>query len=109
MIKVKVALDSGDILSFDALSYLMSHRERTIPKAKISAAEARELLSPALEVQAEPRLAVIPIETVDTPEAVCWNSVARPLATSSTCINVENGREESILQLIPTSEGTLTL
>ena len=110
MIKVKVALDSGDILSFDALSYLMSHRERTIPKAKISAAEARELLSPALEVQAEPRLAVIPIETVDTPEAVCWEFRGTSFGDEFyVYINVENGREESILQLIPTSEGTLTL
>ena len=110
MIKVKVALDSGDILSFDALSYLMSHRERTIPKAKISAAEARELLSPALEVQAEPRLAVIPIETVDTPEAVCWEFRGTSFGDEFyVYINVENGREERILQLIPTSEGTLTL
>jgi spore germination protein len=110
MVKVKVGLDTGEILSMDATGYLMSHHTRTIPKPKISAAEAAELLSPALEPAGEPRLAVIPIETVDTPEAVCWEFKGTSFGDDFyVYINVEDGREESILQLIPTSEGTLAL
>lgn len=110
MVKVKVGLDTGEILSMDATGYLMSHQTRRIPKPTISAAEATALLSPALEPAGEPRLAVIPIETVDTPEAVCWEFRGTSFGDDFyVYINVESGREESILQLIPTSEGTLAL
>ena len=42
LIKVLVALDNGQILTYDALGYLMSHRERDLPQPKISISEARK-------------------------------------------------------------------
>lgn len=110
LIKVKVALDKGDVISFDAQSYLVSHETRTIPAPKISADEAKELLSPALEVTDKPRMAVIPIETVDTPEAVCWEFKGTSFGDDFyVYINTQDGSEEKILQLIKTPEGTLSL
>src|SRR5690606_27696104 len=41
-IKVKVALDNGDIIGFSADEYLKSHHVRDIPSPVISVEEARE-------------------------------------------------------------------
>lgn len=110
LVKVKVALDKGDVISLDAQSYLVSHETRKIPAPKISADEAKELLSPALEVTDKPRMAVIPKETVDTPEAVCWEFKGTSFGDDFfVYINTQDGSEEKILQLIKTSEGTLSL
>ncbi|MGI6539862.1 MAG: germination protein YpeB [Bacillota bacterium] len=109
-VKVKVALDNGDILSYDALAYLTSHTMRRLPKPSIDADEARELLSPALTVTESARLAVIPVETVDTPEAFCWEFRGTSYGEQFfVYINAEKGTEEKVLQLITTSEGSLTM
>ncbi|MDD2200718.1 MAG: germination protein YpeB [Firmicutes bacterium] len=109
-LKVKVALDDGAILSYDALAYLTSHTVRKLPKPAIEADEARELLSPALTVTDSARLAVIPVETVDTPEAYCWEFRGTSYGERFfVYVNAETGTEEKILQLITTSEGSLTM
>lgn len=109
-LKVKVALDDGAILSYDALAYLTSHTVRKLPKPAIEADEARELLSPALTVTDPARLAVIPVETVDTPEAYCWEFRGTSYGEKFfVYVNAETGTEEKILQLITTSEGSLTM
>ncbi len=110
MVKVKVALDNGDILSYDALGFLTSHHTRKLPKTSIEADEAKELLSPALTVSAPPRLAVIPVETVATPEAFCWEFRGTSFGEDFfVYINAVSGEEEKVLQLIKTSEGSLTM
>ena len=40
LVKVKVALDNGEIVGFESKGYLMSHRERDIPTPVLSEAEA---------------------------------------------------------------------
>lgn len=110
MVKVKVAMDNGDILSYDALGFLTSHHARKLPKPVIEADEAKELLSPALTVAAPPRLTVIPVETVATPEAFCWEFRGTSFGEDFfVYINAVNGTEEKVLQLIKTSEGSLTM
>jgi germination protein YpeB len=110
MVKVKVALDNGDILSYDALGFLTSHHARKLPKPAIEADEAKELLSPALRVSAPPRLAVIPVETVATPEAFCWEFRGTSFGEDFfVYVNAVTGEEEKVLQLIKTSEGSLTM
>ena len=110
MVKVKVALDNGDILSYDSLGFLTSHHARKLSKPSIEADEAKELLSPALTVSAPPRLAVIPVETVDTPEALCWEFRGTSFGEDFfVYIDAASGVEEKVLQLIKTSEGSLTM
>ena len=83
---------------------------RRLPKPSIDADEARELLSPALTVTESARLAVIPVETVDTPEAFCWEFRGTSYGEQFfVYINAEKGTEEKVLQLITTSEGSLTM
>ncbi len=110
MVKVKVALDNGDILSYDSLGFLTSHRVRKLPQPSIQADEAKELLSPALTVTAPARLAVIPVETVDTPEAFCWEFRGTSFSEDFfVYVDATTGVEEKVLQLIKTSEGSLAM
>ncbi|MCR4425319.1 MAG: germination protein YpeB [Firmicutes bacterium] len=110
LVKVKVGLDTGDIMAYEALGYLMSHRDRRLPRPEITAEEARELLSPALEVQGPARLAVIPVETVDPNEVFCWEFRATAFGEDFVVyINAETGQEEKVLQIISTPEGSLTM
>ena len=58
--KVKLALDNGDIIGFEAQEYLTNHYERNIEKPKISKQEARNKLSDEVKKE-NVRLAIIPI------------------------------------------------
>lgn len=108
LIKVTVALDDGTIVGYDALGYLMSHHERKLPEPKVTAAQARELVGAQLQVTAEPRLALIPLPTLE--EVLTWE-VAASLGQERflVYIDVETGAERQVLRLVQTNEGDLTL
>lgn len=57
-VTVKVALDNGDVNGFHAVEYLFNHKQRIIPKAKISAQRARTMINPHVKIN-ESRLAMI--------------------------------------------------
>ena len=59
LIKVKVALDDGEILGIETTGYLNSHTERELVEEQISLEEARENINENLEITSE-RKAVIP-------------------------------------------------
>lgn len=104
MIKVTVAADNGEILQYDAQSYLMNHTERKLEKPELEEEEARRRLPPDFEPRGEGRLALIPTEglrevltyeyrgTVDETEFIIF-------------VNASSGQIEEILQVVPTSEG----
>lgn len=46
LIKVGVAMDTGDIVFYEAGGYITNHRERAFPTAKYTEEQARELISP---------------------------------------------------------------
>lgn len=50
-VTVKIALDNGTATGFQGESYLLNHRVRTIPKAKVSQAQARKRLNPSFTVK----------------------------------------------------------
>lgn len=52
-IEVKVALDNGEILGLTSQNYMKNHRERKIPKPKISNTEAKEMVNPNVNIQEE--------------------------------------------------------
>ncbi len=60
LIKVKLALDNGDIIGLEAQGYLTNHHERNIEKPEISEEEARERLSSGVKEE-DVKLAIIPI------------------------------------------------
>lgn len=107
LIKVMVALDNGQILTYDAMGFLMSHHKRDLPKAKISIDEARKKLNPELKVKSE-RMAVIP--TAGKHEVLTYEFKAEMRGdTFLVYINALTGGEERIFKLLKTPGGTLVL
>ena len=107
LIKVKVALDNGEVLGIETTGYLNNHTERNVSNVKIPMEEAKKNLNKDLEIKSQ-GLAIIPTEwqteilcyefkgTVDNREFLVY-------------INAENAREEDILIITNTPNGTLTM
>ena len=106
LIKIKVALDDGEILGFESSGYLNCHTERQIDKNTISVEEAKEKINKNLEITSE-RLAIIPTE-YDT-EIYCWEFQGKVADNEFLVyINAKDGKEEDILVIVNTPNGTLT-
>lgn len=105
LIKVKVALDTGEIISFDASAYYLNHKDRKLDTPKISAEEARERLRTKFDIDST-RLALIP---KGKNEILCYEFKGKYKdADFIIYINALDGKEEQILQLIHNENGTLT-
>lgn len=107
-IKVKVALDNGEVLAVDARQYLLSHHPRTLPRPALSPVEAEEKLRPELSVQ-RVQLALIP-NLSGTGEILTYEFLsAFGQETYLVYINAETGAEEQLLQQVQTDGGTFAL
>lgn len=107
LIKLKIALDNGQILGIETTGYLNSHTERQIPEPAISLEEAKIHLNKNLEILSE-GLAIIPTEWKT--EIFCYEFKGKVEGTDFLVyINAENGKEENILVIINTPNGTLTM
>lgn len=106
LIKLKIALDNGEILGIETTGFLNSHTQRKLPKAKISKEEAKKKLNKNLEIKSE-GLAIIPTEFKT--EKFCWEFKGHVDGTDFLVyINAETGKEEDILVIVNTPNGTLT-
>lgn len=106
LIKLKIALDNGEILGIETSGYLNNHEERNIPAAKISEEEAKQNLNKNLEITSS-GLAIIPTEWKT--EIFCYEFKGKVNDKDFIVyINAENGREENILVIIDTPNGILT-
>lgn len=107
LIKLKIALDSGEILGIETTGYLNSHEERNIDNVKISKEEAKKNLNEKLEISSE-GLAIIPTEYQT--EVLCWEFKGAIKENDFLIyINAETGKEEDILVIVDTPNGTLTM
>lgn len=107
LIKVKVALDNGDVLGMETSGYLNNHTTRDISKIKISQQEAKKKLNKDLEIGSE-GLAIIPTEWKT--EILCYEFKGKVDGREFLVyINSENGKEEDILIIKNTPNGTLTM
>ena len=107
LIKVKVALDNGEILGIETTGYLNNHTQRDISNIKITEAEAKKDLNKNLEITSS-GLAVIPTEWQT--EILCYEFKGKVEDKEFLVyINVENGREEDILIITNTPNGTLAM
>ena len=107
LIKVKIALDNGEILGIETTGYLNSHQERDISKIKIDKETAKTKLNKDLQIMSE-GLAVIPTEWQT--EILCYEFKGKIKDTEFLVyINAENGDEEDILIITNTPNGTLTM
>ena len=107
LIKVKIALDNGEVLGIETTGYLNNHTTRNIQNIKISKEEAKKTLNKQLNIQSE-GLAYIPTEWQT--EILCYEFKGKIDDTEFLVyINAENGREEDILVITNTPNGTLTM
>ena len=96
-IRVKVALDEGDIIGFSANDYLIAHHKRKIPKPEISLEQARGKVNPSVKVM-EHRLAIINDDLGK--EALCYEILG--IINNDTYriyINAIDGSEEKVEKL----------
>ncbi|QGU94118.1 germination protein YpeB [Clostridium bovifaecis] len=107
-IKLKIALDNGNIVGIESQQYLVSHTEkRDIPKPKISKDKAREKVGKNLKITST-GLAIIPTE--NNKEVLCYEFVGKHRDEDFIVyINAETGYEQKILQIIKTLDGELTI
>ena len=106
LIKVKVALDNGEILGIETTGYLNSHTERKLEEPKVTKEQAKESLNKNLNIESE-SLAVIPTEWKT--EVLCWEFEGNVEGLDFIVyVNAETGKEEDILIITNTPEGTLT-
>ena len=106
LIKVKIALDNGEILGMETSGYLNNHEVRSIPNIKISKEKAKEKLNKNLEITSE-GLAIIPTEWKT--EILCYEFKGKVKDLDFLVyINAETGEEENILVIIDTPNGVLT-
>lgn len=107
LIKLKIALDNGEVIGFEAKGYLSAHTERDIPEPKISLEEARAKINPRLQILSS-GLAIIP--TNYKSELFTYEFKGRLNGRDFLVyINAENGKEEDILIIVNTEEGILTM
>ena len=107
LIKVKVALDNGEILGVETTGYLNNHTVRDINDIKITEEKARENLNDDLEIISS-GLAVIPTEWKT--EILCYEFKGKVEDKEFLVyINAENGREEDILIITNTPNGILAM
>lgn len=106
LIKLKIALDNGEVMGIETKGYLNSHEERKIPEVKITKEKAKESLNKNLEITSE-SLAIIPTEWQT--EVLCWEFKGKVNDTDFLVyVNAETGKEEDILVITNTPNGTLT-
>ena len=107
LIKVKIALDNGEVLGIETTGYLNNHTTRNISNIKITEEEAKKDLNKSLEIISS-GMAVIPTEWKS--EILCYEFKGKVEDKEFLVyINAENGREEDILIITNTPNGTLAM
>lgn len=108
LIKVSVAMDNGDILSFDGRGYITNHKKRNLSEPKITAEQARKKISTELTVT-DTSIAVVP--SAGTNELFCYefHCTSPDGRQMLVYINADTGKEEQILLLEISENGTLTV
>ena len=108
LIKIGVALDNGEILSFDARGYITNHTARNLGTPSITEEEAAEKLSGTLNIM-ETNLCVIPSDGLN--ERYCYEFLCTEPDGKQVLvyINADSGEEEQILLLQISGNGRLTV
>ena len=107
LIKVKVALDNGEILGIETQGYLNSHTVREFEEPKIDVNEARKLVNQNVEITSE-RLALIPTDW--STELLVYEFKGRVDDRNFIVyVNADTGKEEDVFLLIESENGILAI
>ncbi len=107
LIKIGVAMDTGEIVLMESRGYLMNHYDRSIIAPKVSAEQAQKALCNTLSCK-KVSLALIPTQSGD--EVHCFEMLCDGIDAQEVLVylNVTTLQEEQILILLKTDGGTLT-
>ncbi len=106
LIKVGVAMDTGEIMLLETTGYLTNHTAREFIKPKYTEDEAAEKISNDLKIE-ESRMALIPTEAggeIRCYEFLCLDEANREILIY---LNTQTLEEEQIYILLKTDGGTL--
>ncbi|OPJ54810.1 germination protein YpeB [Alkalithermobacter paradoxus] len=107
LIKVKVALDNGEIVGFESRGYLTSHYKRNIEKPKISKEEGAKSIIEGSKIT-KTKLVIIPTEGKS--ERLCYEyQVQYEGKDFLIYVDANTGKQMKILELIRNKNGTLTI
>lgn len=107
LVKVRVALDNGEILGMECKGYIMSHKQRNTAPAKLTKDEAKKRINPRLAIESE-TMSIIPKDSMR--EVLCYEFQGKWQDRKFIIyINADTGEEEKILMLIESDDGILTM
>lgn len=107
LVKVKIALDDGMVLGLEAAGYLNNHQNRELGNPQISLETAKSTLNSSLEIMSE-GMAIIPLD--NNKEVYCYEFKGKVEDKQFLVyINAATGKEEEILVILETGDGTLTI
>ena len=107
LIKVRVALDTGNVVGIETKGYLMNHKYRDAVVPAITLDEAKSKISTNLDVTST-TLAVVPKDSLK--EVLCYEFKGVFQDKNFIIyVNADNGREEKILLLLEDENGILTI
>lgn len=108
LIKIKIALDNGEVVGFDSTQFLTSNYQRNIEGPKLTSAEAREKATIRAQIEEEGQLCIIPTDAYG--EILCYEFEATYKQDKFLVyINANTGVEEKILKTVEQENGTLMI
>lgn len=105
LVRVKVCLESGSVLAFEAVDYLTYHTQRDLPSPLPDSASARNAVPASLQIQREQ---AVLIPSAGKFERFCYEYLCTD-ADGGQCliyVNAETGEQERIL-LVQEGEGSV--
>lgn len=107
LVKVKIALDNGEVIGFESRGYVMNHTFRSVPEPKITGQQALSNVNEHLQTE-EVSMAVIPLENGS--EAACYQ-IKGIVANKHFLIyvNTQTGFTEDVQILLENEGGTLAV
>lgn len=107
LVKVKIALDTGEVVGFESKGYIMNHTEREIPAVGLTEEQAIARVMSGSGIQAS-GLAIIP--TNFGTELFCYELKGKLNDKEFIVyINATTGKEEQVLIILETPNGILTM
>ena len=107
MVKVKIAMDNGEVIGFESMSYLLNHKDRNLSPGKINMDQAEQILSDNITVQNRQE-AVIPNDfgrEEHVYEFQCVYNGRKVLVY----VDVNTGKEKDVMIVLESDNGVLTI
>lgn len=107
LVKVKVALDNGEVIGFESRGYITNHIYRQIPEEKITEEEALKKVGSHLKYESVTK-AVIPLD--DGSEKPCWQIKGTVSDRHFLMyVNTQTGDIEDVQILLENDDGILAV